>query len=861
VFTDKKELIKRKIERLVNEDKCEEIDFLLVILSDDGIVQKDSLSVSFEVYKQRYGGEKFESVKAALIQEEAILKESDRGIELFHYERYNVARECAEVIFRLRKEQYLEKLDAILSNAEGAYLLGKLSSHYYDAIEQTIMDNLRDEIGKKHFDSITNDLLESNFLFKYSYSPQHTVWRLFSPIKSLFVLSDRDKEALAFIYIAQNVRSEGVLQSDCTKYNDTLPKLILNGFIRENQWYSHRLYLITDKATEKIKPIIQERLNKNKEKIEKLLDSAPPKLLQFLITEIFTQGYYPSMPRAHPEVLDLFSVTMLCGVKDGEHRCMLRDPYVRDWRNKILNKLKDCGVSFLAHSYVSTRGGIVRDLNYCLPKEVVDYLVNYGKKKGAIEILPPELERLHKIFHVFNELKNRYSIEELQLSNLLNRHGVNKEEFQTITDDLVAREIFTKTDKGYNIQHQSLCKDYIEENLFQPLIDNLLDKETKVTPIQKAPELKAPKKIEVPPKLPKKIEAITRSLEGDELSILLGENLVSRSNVDWKPSSEKNPHLLVVGTTGSGKTETMLSLVYELRKRGISCLILDFHNEYSEIADMKINIREGVTINPLELFERSPLDTIYETSSILRQIYSLGDQQEATLRQAIRKSYEDKGISDKDKLTWSNPPPNFLNVKENLEQMMTEGPSSIRSVIITLFNRLEPIFDIEIFSKATSIPFEEIVKRTTAIQLKDLPTDQVKTAASDFFLRRLWYYMYKLGQSKNLRLYCVVDEGHRLAYEKSPLDQFLREARKYGVGVMLSSQRPSDFTETVVANVGSIISLQCPLEKDAKFMAKQMNCAIKHIQFLDEVGKAIVKFSSKETPLTIQITPLSPRKG
>lgn len=167
----------------------------------------------------------------------------------------------------------------------------------------------------------------------------------------------------------------------------------------------------------------------------------------------------------------------------------------------------------------------------------------------------------------------------------------------------------------------------------------------------------------------------------------------------------------------------------------------------------------------------------------------------------------------------------------------------------------------EIFSKATSIPFEEIVKRTTAIQLKDLPTARVKTAVSDFFLRRLWYYIQGLGESKRLRLYCVVDEGHRLAYKDSPLDQFLREARKYGVGVILSSQRSSDFSETVVANVSSIVSLQCQLEKDARLMAKQTNCATKDIQSLDEAGKAIVKFSSKETPLTIQITPLSFRKG
>ncbi len=319
---------------------------------------------------------------------------------------------------------------------------------------------------------------------------------------------------------------------------------------------------------------------------------------------------------------------------------------------------------------------------------------------------------------------------------------------------------------------------------------------------------------------------------------------------------EKNPHLLIVGMSGSGKTETLKSMIYELGRAGIPSAILDLHNEFQAVADKTIDLSATIKLNPLETLGRSPLSIVYEVSSILRSIYRLGDQQEAVLRKALKHSYRNHEITS-ERSTWKHAPPTFSEIHGILENMKED--KQIRAFVSRLLNRIEPLFDMEVFAEETYFPFGEVVRQITALQLVTLPSEPVKIALSDFILRRLWYYTLSLGPSESPRFYVVIDEAHRLAYENSPLEPFLREARKYGVGVMLSSQRPTDFSESILANVSSIICLQCPLDKDARYMAQQLNCRPEEIKTLLGRGEAVVKHTSSADPQHVQILPLLDR--
>jgi energy-coupling factor transporter ATP-binding protein EcfA2 len=338
------------------------------------------------------------------------------------------------------------------------------------------------------------------------------------------------------------------------------------------------------------------------------------------------------------------------------------------------------------------------------------------------------------------------------------------------------------------------------------------------------------------------------------LKVLLGKNVIDRP-VYWEVEKEKNPHLLVLGTSGSGKTETLKAIIHDLNQANVPSLIIDFHNEFSGVGKTVLNLRE-TGINPLEFSENEkPENIIYEVSGIIKKIFGLGEIQESILRQAIKNSYLFSGIDLRDPGSVEKYP-TFQDVKDNIYRLET---SSNKRNIDSLMSRIEPLFELDIFHGQTEISFSELLGGTTVVELRQFPTETIKSAIAEFFLAKFSYYFYSLERSKKMKLYCVVDEAHRLMYEGSPLDRFLRESRKYGVGVILASQRPTDFNETVLANAGVLLSFQCTLEKDARFVGKQLGIDEKKIRNLVEPGAGYVRFSRGDKADRVKITRLKDR--
>ena len=245
-------------------------------------------------------------------------------------------------------------------------------------------------------------------------------------------------------------------------------------------------------------------------------------------------------------------------------------------------------------------------------------------------------------------------------------------------------------------------------------------------------------------------------------------------------------------------------------------------------------------------------------------VYNIGERQIGYIRDAIKMSYEDRGIHEDNRDTWQNNPPTFNDIERNLNRLSEEGSRAEENSIKGIFARLDPIFDYGIFSTKTVMPFEQIMKSCTAVDLGVLPNDKLKAVVCEFLQRKLRYYLYGLPESREPRLYVIIDEAHRLKYEKgSSTGQLLKEARKYGVGLILSTQDPVDFPDLVYNNIGGILSLQLTDPKYAKSVAEHLGGAVSWQNIKNDLStkfSAYAKFSSQKDVVKLMVIPYYKRK-
>ncbi len=325
-----------------------------------------------------------------------------------------------------------------------------------------------------------------------------------------------------------------------------------------------------------------------------------------------------------------------------------------------------------------------------------------------------------------------------------------------------------------------------------------------------------------------------------DISIRLGID-EDKKEVVWRPKLQANQHLVAVGMSGTGKTTAVRTILYQLRNQNVPLIIFDLHDDFS--ADRIINFGE-ITINPLELDGLTPKEKAIEFAYICKRIFKLGDQQENKLREAIVHCYQLAGIDVLDKNTWDKKVPTLADVNDYLENNR-DGKT-----IDTLLGRVKFFHRVELFMSETRCPFYEMFSGSTVIKLIEFSDNpDLQTALCEIFLNKLLFTVKKSGQSK-LRAYCVIDEAHILddgrdSY-RSPLVKIAREARKYGLGLILASQMPKDFSKSVLHNTATIMSLKFNAVEEARAVSQQMyGVTEEDILNLGEIGEGFIKLGSE----------------
>jgi len=426
---------------------------------------------------------------------------------------------------------------------------------------------------------------------------------------------------------------------------------------------------------------------------------------------------------------------------------------------------------------------------------------------------------------------------------------------------------------------------------------------------------------------PKKVEPATEDeiKKIYEQSIDVNEkftfaSLSSNPNIRIPVNGNKffNKHIAVVGSTGSGKSHTLSTIIQKAVKEksgefslnNTHVVIFDIHSEYksafpnSNLIDIKNLVLPYWLLNSEEL-EELFIDT---ESNDHNQRYIFKESVVSN-----RKKNFTGDESEKAKIHLDSPL--YFDIKEVLNYAIEKNtetidtgevyasgakkgePKTIQGSLygkLTNFvNRLENKIndrrlDFLLSENSKTISFEDTLTQligyrgtqksnVTVIDLSGVPFEVLCITVSliSRILFEYGYFYKRLRNNKNpeekinndIPLLLLYEEAHKYVpnseltkyrSSKKSIERIAKEGRKYGVTLLLASQRPSEISETIFSQCNNFIAMRLTNPNDQAYVRKllpdTLGSLIDKMPVL-KAGEALLIGESVVLPSIVQIDP------
>ena len=311
----------------------------------------------------------------------------------------------------------------------------------------------------------------------------------------------------------------------------------------------------------------------------------------------------------------------------------------------------------------------------------------------------------------------------------------------------------------------------------------------------------------------------------DNKGILYGINEHNESLVIFDRFSLENANMLVLATSGSGKSYAVKLEILRSIMFGTEAVVIDPENEYEMLCKavggnyIAFNLTSQHKINPFQLPDphHSTEDEmgykyLFLGSLLKVMLGTLDPNEDAIMNRALVLTYQQKGISN-DPTTHTKEPPRMEDLYKTLIGM--EEP-----IAATLSNRLEKYVKGSlkgIFDAQSNIEF---TSQMTVFTLREL-ADEIRPIVMFIILDYIWT---KVRKELKRRLLIVDEAWYLMRYEDSAkvLQGFVKRARKYYLGVTIISQNAGDFLNS---QYGKAVVTNSALQ----FLMKQSPAAINEV--------------------------------
>jgi hypothetical protein len=330
------------------------------------------------------------------------------------------------------------------------------------------------------------------------------------------------------------------------------------------------------------------------------------------------------------------------------------------------------------------------------------------------------------------------------------------------------------------------------------------------------------------------------------------------------PLEALKKHGLIVGTTGSGKTNTVFYMLKEVWKQKTPFLVIEPAKTeyrsllYSEEIGRDLNIFtlgdnnvSPFRINPFELMPGVSVQTHIDLlKSVFNASFFMWGPLPQVLERCIHEIYIDKGwdltSNENQRGVHRNANPTLTDLYNKIDHVVdrlgysSESTMEIRSALKTRINSMRLGGKGLMLDTRSSVPFEILKNKPTILELEAIGDDEEKSFIMGLILTMMYeYYVSKgLSEVKGLEHLTVIEEAHRLLAHQGQDNPYagnmrgksvetfmniLSEIRAYGEGFLIVEQIPAKLAIDVIKNTNLKVMHRIVADDDRKVMGATMN--------------------------------------
>lgn len=341
-----------------------------------------------------------------------------------------------------------------------------------------------------------------------------------------------------------------------------------------------------------------------------------------------------------------------------------------------------------------------------------------------------------------------------------------------------------------------------------------------------------------------------------------------------------NKHIAIVGSTGSGKSYSVAKILQEATRcksgeyEGLNnshIVIFDIHSEYKSAFPTANYIDISTLVLPYWMLTSDELQELFIDTEVNDH------NQRNVFKQEVIRSRQNHFTGEpeaKDKIHFDSPLMFDLNdvlvesrkintLEIDTGEVYASGAKkgqpktvhgSLYGQLTNFINRLEnrlndKRLDFLLGDRSKNITFEETLKQLigygdnksniTIIDLSGVPFDVLSITVSliSRILFEYGYYYKRFRCARNpeeqlnndIPLLLVYEEAHkyvpnsdlsRYRASKQSIERIAKEGRKYGVTLLLASQRPSEISETIFAQCNNFLALRLTNPNDQNYVKR-----------------------------------------